>query len=179
MTAKRSRKIKAQRVDPAEKLARTIVPASQNKPGAFQIVDVANRSDGDQRHSVRSGETRTIRRTPKLLQLYHAKHITKAEALTCQWYADRYTDGYHTTGITANYGGAGGGGCNAFTHLAKHKAQMIARQEYAAARASICPTLLPLFEKVVLHGRSSRLGLSFRLAIRQLEQHLATLGVAL
>lgn len=177
MAARRSTKIK-QRQDPATKLARSILPAAQAKPGAFSLVDVANHSDGDQRHSVRSGETKTIRRTPKIMQLVNAKVITKAEALTCQWYADRHSEGFDTLGITANYGGAGGGGCTAYTHLARHKAQMIARDEYQRARAAISPTLIGLFERVVLHGRSSRLGLSFRLAIRQLDEYLMSEGIA-
>ena len=174
--AKRSTKI---RQDPATRMAKSLLPAAQARRGDFVLVDVANHSEKDQRHSVRSGETRTIRRTPKIMQLVNARIITKAEALTCQWYADRHSEGFDTVGITANYGGVGGGGCNAFTHLAKHKAQMIARQEYSAARASMNPTLVPLFEKVVLHGRSSRLGVSFRLAIKQLDEHLAANGVAL
>jgi hypothetical protein len=178
MTAKRSRKIRAQRVDPAEKLARTIVPAAQVRSGAWELTGVANRTDADQRDMESLKRTQTIRRTPKLMQLVNAKTITKAEALTCQWYADRHTEGFHTTGTTANYGGAGGGGCSAYTHLAKHKAQMIARQEYAAARAAIAPGLIVLFERVVLHGRSSRLGLAFRLAIRQLDEHLIAAGIA-
>ena len=175
---KRSTKIKAQRIDPADKLARSIVPTAQAKPGAFTLVNVANHSEADQRASVRSGEVRTIRRTPKIMQLVNARIITKAEAETCQWYADRHSEGFDTLGITANYGGAGGGGCSAFTHLAKHKAQMIARQEFAAARASINPTLIGLFERVVLHGRPSRLGLTFRMAVRQLDEHLQSEGIA-
>jgi hypothetical protein len=63
----------------------------------------------------------------------------------------------------------------------------LAREMYAHAKASISPVLLPLFERVVLNrvglgeaggrARYSRLSLSFRLAVDQLEQgigHLVT-----
>ena len=175
--AKRSTKIRT-RQDPAHVMAKSLLPASQAKRGEFTIVDVANHSEGDQRHAVRSGETRTIRRKPKLHCLF-PNVLNLEQVLSCEWYLGRYLAGYETVGITANYGGTGGGGDKGFTHLAKSNEQMIARREYQAARASIDPLLIALFERVVIHGRPmGRLGLSFRLAVSQLEQHMQDVGVA-
>lgn len=183
MPTARSRKIK-QRTDPATKLARSfaangIIPAHQAQRGAFTQVDVQNHSDADQRRTVRSGETRTLKRKPKLHKLFDAKVLTLAQVMNCQWYINKHAAGFDTVGITANYGGAGGGGCDAFTHLARNRAQANARHEYAQARASISPMLIHLFEKVVLHdGPVGRLGISFRTAVEQLGRHLAEIGEA-
>jgi hypothetical protein len=177
--SKRERKVKV-RQDPALRLARTILPAAQVRRGDFTLVDVANHTEGDQRHTVRSGETKTLRRKPKLQTLVTTHTITQAEADTCQWYIDKHSAGYDTVGIVANYGGTtGSGGTTSFTHLCRSKAQSEARHAFAAARTAINPMLLPLFEKVVLHNRPlGRLSRSFRLAVAQLNDHLESVGEA-
>ncbi|NJC06530.1 hypothetical protein GGQ97_002323 [Sphingomonas kaistensis] len=172
-----SRKIRAARVDPATRMARILLPIEQARPGAFEEIDVANRSDGDQRHSIRSGETKTIRRTPKLQSLVKARVITQAEAATCQWYIDQHCAGFDTVGVTANYGGSVGAATTGFTHLSKHVEQARARHLFSEARTAIDPMLVHLFERVVLDGRPmGRLVRSFRLAIAQLRRHLDQVG---
>src|SRR5688572_13203913 len=91
---------KRNRIDPVVKLALSIVPAAQVSNGSFREVNVANRTEADQRHSVRSRETRTIRRKTKIEKLRDAGVINAKEALACEWYAQAFACRYDTTGIT-------------------------------------------------------------------------------
>lgn len=155
--------------DPVIALALSIVPAIQARKGEFEMCGVANHSDADQRHMVRSGERRTIRRKPKIDELVVRGTINQREAAACEWYAQAHALRYDTTGVTMRYGTAGGGGCTNFDHLPKSREQEDAYLYFTYAREGINPFFLPMFERIVLYGRPlGKLGISFRTAAREL-----------
>ena len=138
----------------AKSLARSIgVPAAQLDHG-LAIQDVANRTEADQRHSLRSKETRTVRKLTRIDKLKAAGTISREEAQACEWYAEAHALGYETLGITADYERSGGGGDCVITHLAKYKAQQEARANYAFARSVLPAPALGLFERVVIGGEA-------------------------
>ena len=157
------------RVDEATRIARALLPITQAERGAFRAVDVANHSDADQRHMVRSGEKRTIRRLTPIERLRIRWGLDQHEAAACQWYADAFEARYGTLGTTAKYGDQRGGSAD-FDHLPKTFDQGIASDQLGYARAGISPNLRPMFERVVVHGFDMDRGaaLLFRLAARQL-----------
>lgn len=177
---------KRQRMDPETRLQKEILkldilPRIQVRKGEFELRDVANHSDADQRDMVSLKRTQTARRRTHLEKLQGRKAITLEQRRLCEWYADQHELGYATVGCTANYCGAGGGGFGAKDLLSRYQAQYQARQNYDYARSAISPRLVKLFERVVLHdvpiaaagdktmGRVTRLGSTFRLAVGQLE----------
>jgi hypothetical protein len=177
-----------ERQDPVLKQARLIgIPQVQRRPGTFAIVDIANRTEADQRHMVRSGEKRTVRRLTHLEKMYARKILTLRQLRLCEWYADQHEKGFGVTCHISNYGGAGGSPPGSMDLLAKTRDQYLAREYYHQAKASISPKLISLFERVVLKGvdlpggaedwrRKSALKNTFRLAVDQLDRacgHLA------
>lgn len=169
------------RSDPVLKQARMIgVPSAQIIKGAFALADVANRTEADQRHMVRSKETRTVRRMTHLEKLYARKVLTLRQLRLCEWYADQHEKGFGVTCHISNYGGAGGSSPGSMDLLAKTRDQFIAREQYRTARASISPMLISLFERVVLGQthigdgetwrRKTALKHTFRLAVDQLDE---------
>ena len=66
---KRSTRIKKTRVNTADMLASQIMPTAQCIPGTFEECDAPNTTDADQRHSTRSGQTRTIRKLTRIDKL--------------------------------------------------------------------------------------------------------------
>lgn len=148
----KTRRLRKNRTDPTEKLARTILPAEQAIAGDLAIRDVANHSDEDQRASVRSGETKTVRRLTRVERLTRAHVISNDQAIACEWYSAAYELGFQTVGCTANYGGAGGGAFGSQDLFSRYKAQGEARANYFYARQAIPDHLLGLFEAIVLHG---------------------------
>lgn len=169
-----SRRTNRQRIskpkpDPVIVLARTIIPEAQIVNGRFEKCSVANHSDADQRHTVRSGERSTIRRKPKIDELVVRKVISQREALACEWYAQAHSLRYDTTGVTMRYGAAGSGGCTNFDHLPKSREQEDAYNHFAYAREGINPFFLPTFERVVLYGwQLGKAGMMFRTAAQEL-----------
>ena len=161
------------KADPATALAYATVPAIQVANDRFEICDVSNHSDGDQRHMVRSGQRKTVRRTTKIDQLHKRGIIDRREALACEWYASAHACRYDTVGITARYGESSGGGCTNFDHLPKGRDQEMAYLHFSFARQAISPMVLPMFERVVLQGRPlGKLAITFRMAARQLLTHI-------
>jgi len=150
MARQRQKRTKRQ-ADPVLKMQRAILPSAQVRKGDFVMVDVANHSEGDQRHSVRSGETKTIMRKSWVERLVAAKVIEEHQAKAVQWYADQHEAGFATVGCTANYGGAGGGGFGSSHLFARYREQQEARDNYQWARTLIPADLLPGFEMVVLN----------------------------
>lgn len=145
--ATRQRKPKA---DPLEKLARAILPEAQVNRGGLAIRDVSNHTDADQRASIRSGETKTVRKYTRVQLLTRAGVITPDQALACEWYSEAHELGYQTVGCTANYAGAGGGGFGSSDLFARYRAQGEARDNFQYARQAIPGHLLGLFDRVVL-----------------------------
>ena len=162
----------------ARRVARQVgLPAMQIANDQFDVVDVQNHSDDDQRRMTRSGERKTIRRKDKLETLYQAGMIDLDGYKACVWYRNAYSLGFDTIGITSRYGESNGSGATSFTHFAKHLEQQRARDEYATARNAIDPLLIALMERVVIHARPmGRLALSFRLSVRQLVAHAIETG---
>jgi hypothetical protein len=150
MSRHTNRRLSKPKPDPTVLLALSIVPAAQVANGSFREVNVANHTDADQRHAVRSKETRTVRRLSRVELMAKSGVITSDQALACGWYAFCYEMGYQTVGCTANYSGAGGGGFGVGDLLARYKAQSDARENYLYAKQSIPNHLLGLFEGIVL-----------------------------
>jgi hypothetical protein len=170
--ATKAKQQRSRKVNTVERRARrlaSILTAIQVRNGSFEDVDVANHTDGDQRHSMCSGERRTLRRTPKLQTEAMKKILSDRERAACQWYADAYAMRYDTTGITARYGESSGGGNTSFDHMPKNREQQEALDNFDYARAGINPAFLGMFERVVLHHRPlGKLAITFRTAARQL-----------
>jgi hypothetical protein len=146
------------------------LPVAQLRRG-FRVVEVSNRTDADQRHSIRSKQTRTLRKLTRTEKLLRVGVIDAEQAAACEWYAAAHALGYDTLGVTANYEGSIGGGDAGHTHLARNRAQQGAREDYAYARGGVNAMLLPLLDRVLLQGRPiGRLGSSFRTAVRQLTE---------
>lgn len=135
-----------------DKLAVAIITAEQHKRGGYVECDVANHSDAEQRRTMRSGETRTIRKQTRVERLYRAGTIEQRHLAACEWYAAAHEVGYSTIGCTADYSRAGGGSFGSSDLLARYKAQAEARADYKFGRAAIPSVLLPLFERVVIHN---------------------------
>jgi hypothetical protein len=177
-----------QKADPAVRLARSIgVPEAQIANGQFKESNVANFTEAQQRHAVRSKEVKTVKRMSHIDKLVARRTLTMRQGQLCQWYADQREIGYATVGCTANYCGAGGGGFGSSDLLARYSEQAIARNNYSEARQSIDLRLLPMFERIVIAGwsmaeagerkRPAVISELFRLAVDQLEQgigHLVT-----
>lgn len=155
------------------------------------LAPVANWTDADQRHMVRSEEKSTVRRLTRIERLVRSGTIERGEAAACEAYAEWHALGYDTVGCTANYLGAGGSGFGPRELWARYRAQEKARENYLFARQGIPPMLLAMFEGVVLHGRpmaswrgderggrsqrATRLSSSFRHAVQKLASHIAHL----
>lgn len=185
---KRARKLRT----PEQMVARTAktigLDPAQVARADLVLAPVANWSDADQRHMVRSDEKHTVRRLTRIERLVRSGTIQRNEAAACEAYADWHALGYDTIGCTPNYLGAGGGGFGPRDLWARYRAQSEARERYLFARAGIPPMLLALFESVVLHGRpmaswrdderagrsqrASRLSNSFRLAAAKLVERV-------
>lgn len=183
--ARRRQRISKPKPDPTVMLALSIVPAAQVANDRFVECNVANHSENDQRHTVRSGEKKTVRRFSHIDWLVVRKTLSAEHGKLCQWYADQHELGYSTIGCTANYCGTGGGGFGSTDLLSRHITQARARDNYAMARDAIPNILRPLFERVVIGGlglgeaggyaRYSRLSRSFRLAVETLEREIGHL----
>jgi hypothetical protein len=175
----------------ARHLERKLLPEVQAGRSEFAIVDVANHSEADQRHMVRSEERQTLRRKTKIEKLVASGTLSREEGEVCQWYANLYELGYATLGVTANYGGGVGGGDAGYCLAARYRAQEMARTNYHFARAAIPSGLISMFEGVILHSRhmgetdsfrdlgrsqrASRLKQSFRLAVQKLVDRVGNL----
>lgn len=148
MASRRTRKVRKTREDPVLKLAKTILPLEQCHNLAIR--DVANHTEADQRASIRSGETRTVRKLTRVERLTKAGVITPEQAAACEAYCEFYELGFQTVGCTANYTGAGGGGFGSGDLLARYKAQQEARENYYYARSALPERLQYMFEAVLL-----------------------------
>jgi len=144
-----SRRIKKNRIDPADKVARGLeapVPVIQLGRGNFVVRDVANHTEDDQRVMVRSKKTQTVRRKTRIERMVAIGLIDKDQQSACEWYANAHELGYATVGCTANYCGAGGGGFGSSDLFARYKAQQEAREDYAYARKAIPADYLVVFD---------------------------------
>jgi len=177
---KRSTRIKKTRVNTADMLASQIMPASQAQRGDYELCDVANHTDADQRHMQRSGAKQTLRKLTHIRILAARKVIALEQVGLLQWYADQHEQGYATVGCTANWGGTGGGGFGPKDLMARYGEQQTARENYHFARMSIPPRYRAMFENVVLGAlpvarsdvrqRWARPGHAFRKAVAYLEE---------
>lgn len=147
---KQSRRIRKSREGPVVKLAKAIgLPPEQH--ANLVIRDVANYSEADQRASVRSGETKTVRKLTRVELLTKAGVITPDQALACEWYGARHELAFNFgQGTCANYSGAGGSGGLGWDHGSRSIAQAEARADLEYARQVIPDWLLADFERVVI-----------------------------
>jgi hypothetical protein len=153
------RKDKARKIRTPEQLAarraREIdLPAAQIARGDLKLAPVANWSDEDQRHMVRSRERTTVRRLGRIEKLRAAGTIDGHEAQACDWYAAQHALGYDTIGCTTNYSGIRGRDFRSADLFARYRAQAEARANFAFARAALPAHLLPMFEAIVLDGKT-------------------------
>jgi hypothetical protein len=130
------------------------LPAAQIARGDLRLAPVANWSDADQRHMVRSREKTTVRRLSRIERLRAAGTIERHEAQACDWYAAQHALGYDTIGCTTNYGGVRGTDFRSADLFARYRAQAEARANFAFARAALPAHFLPLFEAIVLDGKA-------------------------
>ncbi len=144
-----SRRIKKDRDTAERKVARQIELASPHLSD-FTLTDKRHHNNDDTRDTMRSGAKQTLRRLTRIERLVKLEIIDKDQANACQWYSDCHELGFIAQqGVTANYGGAGGGGCTAYDLLARHKAQQEARDNYAFAKSAIPHELVQLFEQTI------------------------------
>lgn len=137
------------------KLARGLgLPEAQIARGDFRPAAVANYTERDQRHMVRSGEKQTVRRMTRIERLRAAGTIDKHEAQACEWYAEQHALGYDTICMVANYGRSSGGKVGNHDLFAQYRIQAEARANYAFARVVLPAHWLPMFEAIVLDGRA-------------------------
>lgn len=163
------RRLRKIRTDPVVRVALAITTPEQARSGDLRIVDVSNHSAEDQRHMVRSGETKTIRRLTHIEKLKNRGVLDEREAAACQWYADVHSARYDTLGIAAKYGDQGKSGRTNFDHLPKTREQEDAWLLLDHARECIAPPIRLMFERIVIHRwRVGKLGILFKLASRQL-----------
>lgn len=172
--ASRSNRIKRAKPDPTMIVANEIdLPTAQRVRANLVLVDVVNFTDADQRHMVRQAKRQTIRKLTKIEKLARAGIIDDREARACEWYAAAHAMRYDTTGTTARYGESNGGGRTNFDHMPKTKPQWEALEHYTMAREAICPTIRPMFDRVVIHGRPlGKLAITFRTAAQRLLAHI-------
>ncbi len=149
------------------------VPEAQLGRASFTIVDVANHSEADQRHAVRSRQMRTVRRKTKIEKLRDALVISPREALACEWYQAAYEEHYETRVKIADWSATGGCSNRAYGHWPHGTTMKPGTSLLDYARQAINPAFLPMFERVVLHGRPlGKLAITFRTAARQLLEQI-------
>lgn len=166
---KRSNKIRRLRDDPVVRVALAITTPEQARRGDLRLIDVSNHSDADQRHMVRSGERRTVRRLTHIEKLHKRGVLDLDEARACQWYADAHAARYDTLGVTAKYGDSGRSGHRNYDHGPKTREQEDAWFLLDHARGCIAPALVLMFERVIIQRwRVGKLGILLKLAARQL-----------
>lgn len=147
MATRRATRIREPKPDRIARLSD--VPAAQLGRNAFTIVDVANHSEADQRHSVRSRQMRTVRRKTHMQRFREAGVLTPEQAAACEWYQTAWELGFGNSVSIANYEGMGGASGKR-DHLANSAEQARARDDYAWARQAIPSWLLPVFEGIIL-----------------------------
>ncbi len=167
----------------ASRIARSVgVPDAQARRGDLVLVDAPNLNATVHRGEAVAPKHKvlTVKRTTRIQQLVNRKALTPAEGKVCEWYLERHMAGYETNCTTANYGGSGAqAGWRVFSLSPRYLDQEVARRELDAARVSIDGRIVGIFERVVLHDRPiGRLAIIFRLAVRQLADHLEQMGIA-
>ena len=154
MKKDRARKIRTPEQLAMRRAREIDLPAAQIARGDLKLAPVANWSDEDQRHMVRSREKTTVRRLGRIEKLRAAGTVLGHEALACEWYAAQHALGYDTIGCTANYSGVRGSDFRSADLFARYRAQAEARANFAFARAVLPAQFLPLFEAIVLDGKT-------------------------
>ncbi len=167
--AKRSTKTSKARIPEDVRIAKLLLPKGQARPGLWIAVDAQHFTDADTKDAASLQRNRTIRRKSRFAALDLHPH----QAAACQWYADAHALRYDTQGITARYGEVLKSGKTSFDHMPKTAEQEDALANLTYARAGISPSLLPLFEAVVLRGceiGNRRFG--FVVAVEQLVERI-------
>lgn len=170
---RRSHRLRKPRVSPADRMAMDLLPAAQVAQGGYELTDIANDTDADHRKMVRSGERKTLRKLTKIEKLHRAGIIDKRQAAACEWYQSAYEECYEARVKIANWAATGGCSDRAFGHWPAGKFLEPGDNLFAFARKAISPAFLPMFERVVLHGRPlGKLTITFRMAAKRLAERL-------
>lgn len=193
MSKRKTRRIRTPEQLAGQRARQLDLPAAQIARGDLRLAPVANWSEADQRHMVRSREQTTVRRLCRIEKLRAAGTIERHEPDACLWYAAQHALGYDTIACTANYSGVRGGALGPADLFARYRAQTEARANFAFARAALPPAYLPLFEAIALDGktiadagaglyeqlgrsqRAARLRAAFRLVANRLHERIAHL----
>lgn len=186
-----ARKIRTPEQAAARRARQIDLPAAQCVRGDLKLAPIANWTEGDQRHMMRSAEKTTVRRLTRIEKLRSAGTIDRHEADACEWYASQHALGYDTIGMTANYLGGADKPSRSHDLFARYRAQAEARANFAFARAALPNHMLPMFEAIVLNGltladagtglyeqlgrsqRAAKLRASFRLVANLLHGRIA------
>jgi|SRR6185503_7467840 len=162
------RRLRKTREDPAIRIALAITTPEQARRGDLRIVDIANHSDADQRHMVRSGERKTIRRQSKVDELRVRGLLDDDEAKACEWYQTTYESEYVARLRICDWEGGSRSTDKAYGHWPAGKYLEPGDSLFEFAREGISPPIRLMFERVVLHGWPvGKLGILLKLAARQ------------
>ena len=153
------------------------LPEAQCDPSNLEVV-ATKRDEGKVLAS------KTVKKLTRVKRLEVAGVLEKHEAIACQWYANTHEMAFHTTGTTANYGGAGGGSpMTSFDLLGKYAEQVDAREDYAMATKGWHPNHVLAFEGIIcgdetVTGTAAELflGVGQRQQIRKMRSLLKTLA---
>ncbi len=147
------------------------VPEVQIVNDNFELCDAPNLATDFHRGEAVAPKVKvlTVRRKCR----FHGLALHPYQIAVCQWYADAHALRYDTQGVTARYGeGVKSGKCN-FDHMPTTPEQEDALANFSFARAGISPSVLGLFESVVLYG--GEIGsrrFAFAIAIEQLTERI-------
>lgn len=139
-----------------------------------------------------NGTVKTVRAhrrvvTPIVRRLWSAGKLTDDQHAACYWYRVKWEEAGLTGRVKAGYisltGNVGGGGGSGQAPMALHEREAIAREAFRLARASIHPSLLRMFDAVVLENlplrraerfvrcQNGQVAARFRSACEQLVDH--------
>lgn len=173
---KASKRLKRSREDPTVRLALTITTPQQARRGDLRIIDVANRTDADQKDATSLQRFKTVRRQTLAERLKMRLGLEDQEASACQWYADAHEEDYAACLRISDWESGAKSTDEAYGHWPTGKPLEPGASMFEFAREAISPNLRPMFERVVLHGWEMMPGsaMLFRLAARQLMHRIET-----
>lgn len=186
MSKSRSRRARKPRISPVVRTAELVgLPVIQVANDRFEHCDIVNFSNADSSTTQRSiGQTKsnkdikderrqTIRRVPKVKELYIRGVINQRELAACEWYVTQHEAERQRIKIAQLDSEGGRSSDLAFGHWPANRVMAPGLTDFEEARAAINPFLVALFERVVLYHRPlGRLTRSFRLAIAQLIERI-------
>ena len=174
----RTNKIRKATECPTTKMERTIggsgLPAVQIGRGLHIIVDAPS-FEGEKNKS--GSKAQTLRKLTRIDRLKRAGILDDREAKACEIYHEAFEGHYETRIKIADWSATGGSSDRAYGHWPTSMPLEPGMNMYQFLRAGISPIVLPMFERVVIHGRPlGKLAITFRHAARQLLSRLEGCG---